>query len=320
MLVSVIIPIYNVAPYVEQCLHSVATQTYQGNMECLLIDDCGQDNSQEIVKRLLAEYKGNIKFRILHHDRNRGLSAARNTGIKAAKGKYIYFLDSDDWIIPECLELMLECVRKHPDSQIIFAGATTTSGEYGWLDYTKKKLPEYSNDRGGLQRSMLKRFDFGMTAWNKLISRSFILEHNLSFVEGLMHEDEAWNFDLSKHVRSAAFVKQNTYIYNIHENSIVTGASDTTRWERLFALWNVLLSRLEGDNKEMQIRAISACIIEKTRREIPKQYRMSLCKLFYKLSLQTHGILSLLLFIQGTLALCLPSKYHNHYTCSRIGL
>lgn len=90
---------------------------------------------------------------------------------------------------------------------------------------------------------MLRRYDFGMTAWNKLILRSFILDNKISFVEGLVHEDEAWNFDISKYIQSASFVKQNTYIYNIRNNSIVTGASNKTRWERLFALWNVLLSK-----------------------------------------------------------------------------
>lgn len=167
---------------------------------------------------------------------------------------------------------------------------------------------------------MLRRFEFGMTPWNKLILRSFILEHNLSFEEGFVHEDEMWNFDISKHIRSASFVMRNTYVYNIHDNSIITGASDNMRWERLFALWNVLLSRLEEGNKEMQIRAISACIIEKTGRVIPKRYRIPLCKLFYKLSAQANGILSLLLFVQGTLALCIPSRFKNHYTFSRIRL
>lgn len=318
MLVSIIIPIHNVAAFVEKCLQSVTAQTYDGPMECLLVDDCGIDDSIDICKRFISEYNGSILFRILHHDHNRGLSAARNTGIKAAKGKYIYFLDSDDWIIPECLEQMLECARMHPDSQIIFAGATATSGRYNWLDYGKKTLPEYSCDHDWLQRSMLRRFDFGMTAWNKLLLRSFILEHNLSFVEGLVHEDEVWNFDMSKHIRSASFVKQNTYIYNIHEKSIVTSASGNTRWERLFALWNVMLSKLDEDNKELQIRAISSCILEKTRWKFPTNHKKPLCKLFYKLSAQTNGILSLLLFVQGTLALCLPSKYPNHYTCSRI--
>lgn len=181
-------------------------------------------------------------------------------------------------------------------------------------------MPEYSNDNEGLQRAMLRRYDFGMTAWNKLILRSFILDNKISFVEGLVHEDEAWNFDVSKYIQSASFVKQNTYIYNIRNDSIVTGVSDNTRWERLFVLWDVLLSKIDEDNKEMLIRAISNCILDNTPQNIPMRHRKSLCKLFHKLSAQSKGSLSLRLFVQGTLALCLPSKFKNHYTCSRIRL
>ncbi|MBQ0143530.1 MAG: glycosyltransferase [Prevotellaceae bacterium] len=333
MIVSVVIPIYNAAQYIEKCLRSVMNQTVAQCVECILVDDCGEDNSIGAAESFLAKEgycacecgtfvstHSSLTFRIVHHDHNKGHSAARNTGIDVAQGKYIYFLDSDDWIIPDCLEKMLELAIKYPDSQIIFAGATATSGRYNWLDYEKKTLPEYSCDHDWLQLSMLRRFDFGMTCWNKLILRSFILEHNLSFVEGYVHQDEMWNFDLSKHIQSAAFLKQNTYVYNIRDNSTITGASDDVRWKRLFALWYVLLSKLDENNKEIQIRAIAACIIEKTGREIPKHHRMPLFKLFYKLSTQSQGVLSLVLFVQGTLALCIPSKFKNHYTCSCIRL
>lgn len=282
MLVSVIIPIHNVAPYIEKCLRSVLNQTVTQGVECILVDDCGEDNSMEIAESILTEEgyciceygalvsnHSSLSFRILH-DHNRGQSAARNTGIDIAQGEYIYFLDSDDWIIPKCLEQMLEYAVKYPDSEIIFAGAIATSDHYNWLDYEKKELPEYSCDHDWLQLSMLRRFDFGMTCWNKLILRSFILEHNVKFLEGFVHEDEVWNFDLSKYLQSAAFVKLNTYVYNIHDNSTITGAPDNVRWERLFALWYVLLSKLNDDKKNIHIRAISACIIEKTRGKIPK--------------------------------------------------
>ncbi len=91
MKITIVIPIYNVAPYISDCLHSVMNQTYQGEIECLLIDDCGLDNSMEVAENVLSNYHGKIKFRIYHHEYNRGLSAARNTGIEHATGEYIYF-------------------------------------------------------------------------------------------------------------------------------------------------------------------------------------------------------------------------------------
>lgn len=318
--ISIIIPVYNVAPYVEDCIRSVMNQTMMEGVECIIVDDCGQDDSMVIVENLISEYKGRIVFRIIHHDHNMGLSAARNTGIDEAKGDWIYFLDSDDWIVPECIEMMYECVRKHPDIQMVFAGAETTNGKYKWLGYTNKKLPEYSNDHVWLQRSMLKRYDFGMIAWNRLISRSFIQDNKLSFIRGLVHEDEAWNFDLSKYIQSAAFVKHNTYKYNLHDNSITVGASYNLQWERRFVLWNVLLTRLDQDNKEIQIRAIVTQIMVATRNKFPVNHRKSLCKLFFAISGQSQGILSLLLFVQGLLALSAPFIYRNKFTCSQICL
>lgn len=86
--VSIIVPVYNVAPYIKDCLQSVMRQTYKGSMECLIVDDCGTDESIAIVERMLAEYDGPIYFQILHHDHNRGLSAARNTGTMQATGDY----------------------------------------------------------------------------------------------------------------------------------------------------------------------------------------------------------------------------------------
>ena len=95
-------------PYIEDCLQSVMRQTYRGEMECILVDDCGTDNSMEIVQQLVAAYKGPVVFKIVHHDHNRGLSAARNTGIDVSSGEYVFFLDSDDWISDGCIERLTQ--------------------------------------------------------------------------------------------------------------------------------------------------------------------------------------------------------------------
>lgn len=332
-IVSFIIPVYNVAPYVEQCIQSVMNQTMTEGVECIIVDDCGQDNSMEIVERVLAKEGytetedgtltsnlSSLTFRILHHENNRGLSAARNTGIDAAQGDYLYFLDSDDMIVPDCIEKMVHCIEENPDAQIVFAGTDTNSDGYEWLDYTQKKLPHYSSDREWLQLSMLKRYVFGMTAWNKMISRAFVLQNGLYFVERLIHEDEVWNFEISKYIQSASFVLGNTYYYNTRSNSIISRATDEIRWERLLRLWRVLISKVNGENKQLQIRAISSLIIEKTRGQFPPKYRMPLCRLFFKLGIKSCSKLSFWLILQGLMAVFYPSKYFNHITSLRIGL
>ena len=85
MKVSIIVPIYNVSEYIERCIKSVMAQTYT-DIECILVDDCTPDNSVAICEHMVAEYHGPITFKILHHEHNRGLSAARNTGLKSSEG------------------------------------------------------------------------------------------------------------------------------------------------------------------------------------------------------------------------------------------
>lgn len=336
MLVSIIIPVYNVAPYVEQCILSVIDQTYK-NLEVIIVDDCGTDESMDIVERVIQEngyrsaqncyrsatyrsFSISSSFKILHHEHNRGLSAARNTGIDAATGDYLYFLDSDDWISPECIQLMVEALKGHPDSEIVFAGANVTTGEHQWLDYTKKTLTEYSNDRDWLQLSMLKRYDLGMTAWNKLILRDFVIKNKLYFEEGMIHEDEVWNFLLSRHLRTASFLHKNTYIYNIRSQSITTTSNEDIRWQRLFAIWEKMSSLISGYRTGLQVKAVCSFIFEKTRKSFPDNYKRALFMIFIKMGIKIHNHLSPYLFSEGLIALCYPKKFHNTRICSKIKL
>lgn len=116
--VSVIIPVYNVSLYVERCLQSVLAQTYPVR-ECIIVDDASPDDSIAKCERLIDSYEGDMRFLILHHSKNRGLSAARNTGLKAATGGYIFFLDSDDEITPDCIERLSTPIEKDPSIEMV---------------------------------------------------------------------------------------------------------------------------------------------------------------------------------------------------------
>lgn len=252
-MVSIIIPVYNVKDYIVKCLQSVANQTYEGAIECLIVDDCGQDESMMLAEEFVSEYEGNIDFRIIHHEKNKGLSGARNTGISAARGEYLYFLDSDDSITTDCISSMWQMVEKYPEVECVFAGAKATMG-FEFMDYTKKDLPEYSDDRDWIQEGMLKRDLFSMTAWNRLISAEFVRKNDLYFEEGFVHEDEIWNLVISQAIRKAAFVKKNTYCYNVREDSIVTSAKDyETILNRRMRMWNKMLDCVKGYHTERQL-------------------------------------------------------------------
>ena len=111
--ISIIIPIYNVEKYVAECLNSVISQTYDhSKIECIIVNDCTPDKSMDIVNKIIGKYSGEMTFITHRHKENKGLSSARNTGISIATGEFLYFLDSDDYIYPNSIELLMEGVEK----------------------------------------------------------------------------------------------------------------------------------------------------------------------------------------------------------------
>ena len=238
MKVSIIIPIYNASKYIIRCLDSVFTQTFQ-DIECILIDDCGKDNSVAIVERYIQNHQGSISFNLIHHKINRGAAAARNTGIKVSKGEFLFFLDSDDALVPETIETLLKLFEKYPD--IEFAQGNVLSEDGSISPYgLKKHFPEYSNNHEELQRIML--CEITTAPWNRLIRRNFILEHNLYFPEGYFTEDMFWGYFISKFLKAASFTQKGLYIYYINEGSMMTSPANHIKWytSRIWTSWRYI--------------------------------------------------------------------------------
>ena len=218
--VSIIIPVYNVEPYIEECLHSVYEQTTDTEIECLIVDDKGNDNSIHIAETFVATHndKAKTKFKIIYRDTNGGLSAARNTGIKAAKGDYLYFLDSDDTIVPQCIETLLNIADKHGGVDLLPALYIRENDEMS--QFGKHSFPEFSDDREFIKRSLLDYDKIPVTAANRLVRRELILENKLFFKEGIIHEDNYWTFFLAKYVQRMAFCAEKLYYYRETPGSI----------------------------------------------------------------------------------------------------
>ena len=221
--ISVIVPVYNVEHYIRECFSSIAAQTYKGKIECIFVDDCGQDRSVDILEELIADYHGSISFSVIHHEHNKGLSGARNTGIRNATGDYLYFLDSDDTITPDCIERLAELAEKYPGVEVV-QGSTQSNIDLFCLE--NKNIDEYYKNFKWIRRAFLQRYTIPVTAWNKLVRKDFILSNALYFKEGLIHEDELWNFFLAKYTKRMAFCKTNTYIYRENPNGIVKNIAD----------------------------------------------------------------------------------------------
>ncbi|MFZ4261612.1 glycosyltransferase family 2 protein [Sphingobacterium sp. HJSM2_6] len=230
-----IIPIYNVEEYIEHCINSIVSQGYD-NLECLFINDCSTDNSQLIIDEFLNNYKGKIIFKTIYHSQNKGLSAARNTGIKNATGDYFLFLDSDDMLLPSALNNFIELAQKYNYPEIIIGDLFSESDYYqSILGFPSNKIyPDYTASTSWLAENFL--LNVKVVAWSKLYKKEFIIENNLKFEEGFLFEDVIWHFCLNKFVKNVGFCFEPFYYYRFNENSIM----NSTQKER---------GRIEGNVK-----------------------------------------------------------------------
>lgn len=261
MLVSIIIPVYNVAPYIEGCLKSVMRQTFAGPMECLLVDDCGSDESISIAERMIAEYDGPIHFEVLHHDHNRGQSAARNTGMEKAVGDYIFFIDSDDEITEDCLEKMMDVALEYPEVELV-------QGSFIWhcLDGKEWLEPKgitimHARSNDEVRSCSYSHGQVPTVAWNKLMKRSLIKDNNLSFIEGLLHEDIPWTFYWLKYVKNAWFLPDVTYHYKLRPGSTVTGTKTTARQEHFLRGHHDMITHLTPGYEKQEIEYLEPSFI-----------------------------------------------------------
>lgn len=224
-----IIPVYNVEDYIIDCLQSIVNQTYTGKVECILVDDCGTDNSIRFATDFIQNYKGGYEFRIIKHEKNRGLSAARNTGLKNAKGEYVYFLDSDDQITEDCFEQLT--LPLHDELYDVVVGDFKVHPQNHY--HTCLNIASSTAFRDHQIIEQYGSFNIYMMAWNKLCNRRFLLENDCIFYEGILHEDELWSYKLAACAKSIYIVKHTTYIYNLREGSIMSSSKMQRRKEDL---------------------------------------------------------------------------------------
>ncbi len=217
--ISVIVPVYRVRDCIEACLQSLLSQVEPPPYELILVDDCGGDDSVELALQFLSTADDTPPCRLFRHERNRGLSAARNTGFESAVGQYVFFLDSDDMLLPHALhQLWLSAVESRAD--VIIGGVDLITPSDDMTRYFQ--LPVYGVVDG---KVFLETYSTGRIyapAWNKLIRRSFLTEHHLMFAEGLIHEDELWSMQLAFCRPTACLLRVSTYLYrNVREGSIM---------------------------------------------------------------------------------------------------
>lgn len=205
--ISVIVPVYNVEKYVEKCINSILGQTYK-NFELIIVNDGSTDNSLKKIKKFSDDRI------ILIDQKNQGLSGARNTGISKAKGKYVTFIDSDDWISKGYLQEMMYCAHKYNADIVSIKECTVTEdNKYG---YIQRPLLVFKNKVAdalfGLYNSNF--------ACAKLLKKTLFIDNNIYFPLRKNYEDLGTMYKIYDHAKRVVIADTENYFYLLRTGSI----------------------------------------------------------------------------------------------------
>ena len=212
--VSVIVPIYNVENYIEKCLETLVNQTLE-DIEIILVNDGSKDNSEVIAKRFLKNYPEKIVYL---EKENGGLSDARNYGIPYAKGEYVAFLDSDDYVEKDMYEKMYTLAKKENSDMV------QCNFYWEYIEEQKRKLgdlEEYQNKKEMIVKGRVE-------AWNKLIRREVLENPDIRFPKGLRYEDMEFTYKLVPFINKVSFIKEPFVHYVQRGNSISNSQNERT--------------------------------------------------------------------------------------------
>ncbi len=229
MKISVIVPVYKVEAYLQECVSSVLNQT-MGDFEIILVDDGSPDRCPQMCEELAAKDK---RIRVIHKE-NGGLSSARNAGMEIAAGKYLFFLDSDDYLHPQTLELLLQTAEER-QCEIVCCNYLTTAERKPSFQTIQSQVPCQVFSR---EQALEKMYDssLGMTiiACAKLYRKD--LFEGIRYPEGCLHEDEFTTYKLYYRAKQVAYLEERLYYYYQNAQSITHVAYKLGRLAALRAL------------------------------------------------------------------------------------
>ena len=282
-MVSVIIPVYNVEKYLTECVDSVLGQSY-ADYEIILVDDGATDSSG----RMCDEYaQKDARIRVIHQP-NGGLSAARNTGMKAARGEYVYFLDSDDYIEPCALADLVETAQREQADVVFFDGFVffDECEEDGSVSrYIRKDAYAGENGREMLRKLLLNE-EYRTAVPLMLFRADYLRKNELRFLEGIIHEDELFTFLVYNADGRVAHCHKALYARRIRPASIMTSSGAMRRYDSMLKIYCVLSEmyrerKADGEAATMYLIRTAKSVLgkyhllsENDRERIAKEHRM----------------------------------------------
>ncbi len=226
-LVSVIVPVYNVESFFEHCITSILEQTYT-NLELILIDDGSTDTSGQMCD----EWQKMDSRIIVHHQKNQGLSAARNRGLDLAKGDYICFVDSDDFVTKNYLESFVDEIET-TNADFVFCDIVSSKLVDASIDLDKNTVLTPKECAKWLTNPLSREYVLMVVACNKIFRRE--LFDTYRFAYGKLHEDEFMINHMLYNIKKAVYISKANYVYRNNEESI-TGKGNSSNVKHLHAI------------------------------------------------------------------------------------
>lgn len=270
---SIIVPVYNVEKYLKECLESLINQT-QKELEIIAIDDGSTDRSLEILK----EYEAKDKRVVVYTQKNSGQGVARNVGLKAAKGKYIYFVDSDDYIAPETMSICYEIAEKNGLDALLFDANVFVE------DVSNADFKPDSFDRDGIVEAgkiyqgrdylfhYMNTYPDTTSPCTHYCLKEFIDKYSLLFIQP-KYEDVAWRFKLMLCASRVMYMPYKFYNYRYRPNSTMTSKVDYTK---CLDFIEVLMQMIEDANKYGEFKGeVEKEYIKMRIAALPGRYRIA---------------------------------------------
>lgn len=269
-LLSIIIPVYNVEKYISECLDGILKIPASISTECILVDDCGCDESMKIAAGIISAYSGPVEFKILHHECNKGLSAARNTGLRLSKGEYVLFYDSDDTIASPGLCRLLQTACETNADIIVgdymehLEGTDAKSGEIKSVDAKKGVIFT------GEKFFEANHIPLASVVWRNLFRRKFLIDSNTMFHEGVYFEDLEFTPVVFYRANSVVYPGELFYYYRKRDNSITTSNVSLKKVTDLILIW----AELDNAAKAIDNRTLKSIFTEIGSFSFLRQYSL----------------------------------------------
>lgn len=225
ILLSIVIPVYNVENYLEKCIQSIL-EILGTDVEAILVNDGSTDDSEKICKKY-SELIESVQY---VKQANQGLSEARNTGILNAKGKYILFLDSDDYVYKPNLTRLVETIKNNRNENFFLGRAYQFKNgahnlELCQVDYDSIRKSEPTEVFSALDNIS----EFWFAAWLIIINREFLIHNELFFKKGIYHEDELWVPSVFVKSRTMSFLNFGFYCYRLNRAGSIISTHNIKR-------------------------------------------------------------------------------------------